>query len=615
MATARPRSAGSTNDEVVHPPGCHRLQARSTYPNSATSRPTSRIRAVNCGSRPKSSSWLLPASGGHRRDLRRRRLLQDGRHHGRDRAGPAGIRRPPQERAEARPGRVRGGGATWRRSSWAHPPIQQIFVYGTSARAYLLARDRAQRSESLAPHREPSTTGRSVKPALREALRGRRRRCRPEQLNADEMPRDCLSSRSRSAPENGLLAGIDKHLRPRLKARYARTARTALRRPGRGAEPTACGLCAGARRDGPVVATRRAGRAGHARRRRPPARGCPTAALHRPRRGLVVRIVVADLLRGDLRYRGAGRDAASSRRAACSRSPAGSLNRARPGRSGRRSHRCTAEGHQGSEPGELRSRGSSTRRLWPTPARAAPASGRRSRSPVRTATWPFPVPWSGSGDWPQRRPADLPLSAAATRPPLVTAGGPFDSGDIELPMRLFLGAGRRPPRGAPRVTSTSRNLVLSGDLAAPGRTVDQIVHPAALVNHVAAVQRTVRAERCRYGRADPPGADHTAEALRLPVVPSPWPPARAGVFDEEMDMRAGGGTSDDERLRERLCDQQVGRRGAAPRGPRPLRAAGDRLPFRDLPRPPPLGGRAQCSRHVHPPGAQPDRTGMAPGSF
>ena len=58
---------------------------------------------------------LLQATRGHRRTLRRRRLVPHRRRDGRARTRPAGLRRPPQQRAQAVAGRVRhrlqaGGG-------------------------------------------------------------------------------------------------------------------------------------------------------------------------------------------------------------------------------------------------------------------------------------------------------------------------------------------------------------------------------------------------------------------------------------------------------------------------------------------------------------------------
>ena len=66
---------------------------------------------------------VLQAPRRHRRGVRPRRLLPHRRRDGRDRAGPAGLRRPEQERAQAVSGRVRrrreAGGDLRRRTAGA----------------------------------------------------------------------------------------------------------------------------------------------------------------------------------------------------------------------------------------------------------------------------------------------------------------------------------------------------------------------------------------------------------------------------------------------------------------------------------------------------------------
>ncbi|MFW0788228.1 carboxylic acid reductase [Gordonia sp. CPCC 205333] len=92
------------------------------------------------------------------------------------------------------------------------PPIQQLFVYGNSARPYLLAvvvptpelRDRYPDDDVL--RRQILTTLRS---------NGER-----NNLAAAEIPRDVIIERTPFSLENGLLTGIRKLARPQLKERY-----------------------------------------------------------------------------------------------------------------------------------------------------------------------------------------------------------------------------------------------------------------------------------------------------------------------------------------------------------------------------------------------------------
>ncbi|HSV47726.1 MAG TPA: carboxylic acid reductase [Ramlibacter sp.] len=96
-----------------------------------------------------------------------------------------------------------------------HPLIRQVYLYGTSERAYLLA--------AIVPNEEElvrlgiAGDGKAIKAALREAVQAV---AQAEALNAYEVPRDFLVEHEPFSTENGLLAGIGKYLRPNFKARY-----------------------------------------------------------------------------------------------------------------------------------------------------------------------------------------------------------------------------------------------------------------------------------------------------------------------------------------------------------------------------------------------------------
>lgn len=92
------------------------------------------------------------------------------------------------------------------------PLIKQIFLYGTSSRAFLLA--------VIVPNPDmlsPSDTETDIKQKLRAAIK---KIADAEHLHAFEVPRDFLIEPEPFSVENGLLAGVGKVLRPALKARY-----------------------------------------------------------------------------------------------------------------------------------------------------------------------------------------------------------------------------------------------------------------------------------------------------------------------------------------------------------------------------------------------------------
>ncbi|MEV7748975.1 carboxylic acid reductase [Streptomyces griseofuscus] len=93
------------------------------------------------------------------------------------------------------------------------PAVRQIFLYGNSARAYLLAvvvptRDALDRADG---------DTRRLRTALRESLRSL---AAEAGLNSYEVPRDLLVETEPFSQENGLLSGVRKPLRPALTKRY-----------------------------------------------------------------------------------------------------------------------------------------------------------------------------------------------------------------------------------------------------------------------------------------------------------------------------------------------------------------------------------------------------------
>jgi fatty acid CoA ligase FadD9 len=93
------------------------------------------------------------------------------------------------------------------------PLVRQIFVYGNSERPYLLAVV-VPTADALARGGEDVE---SLKPLLRESLQ---RIAKEAELNSYEIPRDFLIESEPFRAENGLLSDSHKLLRPRLRDRY-----------------------------------------------------------------------------------------------------------------------------------------------------------------------------------------------------------------------------------------------------------------------------------------------------------------------------------------------------------------------------------------------------------
>jgi fatty acid CoA ligase FadD9 len=84
------------------------------------------------------------------------------------------------------------------------PLIRQIYIYGNSERSFLLA---------VVVPTEDVLDSSVIRESLREIARD-------NQLNGYEIPRDFLIEKEPFSLANGLLSGVGKFLRPKLKARY-----------------------------------------------------------------------------------------------------------------------------------------------------------------------------------------------------------------------------------------------------------------------------------------------------------------------------------------------------------------------------------------------------------
>ncbi|MEU9485637.1 carboxylic acid reductase [Streptomyces decoyicus] len=92
------------------------------------------------------------------------------------------------------------------------PLVHQIFLYGNSSRAYLLA---------VVVPTHSAIEQASDEPALKATISGSLQRIAKEaRLNSYEIPRDLLIETEPFSQENGLLSDSTKHIRPRLKDHY-----------------------------------------------------------------------------------------------------------------------------------------------------------------------------------------------------------------------------------------------------------------------------------------------------------------------------------------------------------------------------------------------------------
>ncbi|WP_067674273.1 carboxylic acid reductase [Nocardia miyunensis] len=94
----------------------------------------------------------------------------------------------------------------------ASPLVRQIYVYGSSERSYLLAVV-VPTPESLAAHPDTADLTTAITESLQQVARA-------AELNSYEIPRAILLETKPFTLDDGLLSGIGKLLRPKLKERY-----------------------------------------------------------------------------------------------------------------------------------------------------------------------------------------------------------------------------------------------------------------------------------------------------------------------------------------------------------------------------------------------------------
>lgn len=98
-----------------------------------------------------------------------------------------------------------------------HALVKQVYLYGTSERSYLLG-VLVPSEEALHEMGIALDDTAAIKAALREAVK---QVARNESLHSYEVPRDFIVEREPFSTENGLLAGIGKYQRPKFKERYS----------------------------------------------------------------------------------------------------------------------------------------------------------------------------------------------------------------------------------------------------------------------------------------------------------------------------------------------------------------------------------------------------------
>ncbi|MGV3768615.1 MAG: carboxylic acid reductase [Sphingobium phenoxybenzoativorans] len=96
-----------------------------------------------------------------------------------------------------------------------HPIMSQVFLYGSSSRSYLLAVIVPNRAvlDDMGIAGDDAAIRAEIRKALQEIARN-------EKLNAYEVPRDFILEHEPFSTINGLLAGVGKYARPNLKAHY-----------------------------------------------------------------------------------------------------------------------------------------------------------------------------------------------------------------------------------------------------------------------------------------------------------------------------------------------------------------------------------------------------------
>ena len=416
-------------------------------------------------------------------------------------------------------------------------------------------------------------------------------------LQSYEIPRDFLVETRPFTLENGLLTGIRKLARPQLKERYGDRTRAALHRAGRrpGRRP-ADAAPDGANR--PVLET--VSRAAVALLGAASSDAAPDAQFTDLGGDSLSALTFANLLheifgcrRAGRRDRQPGQRPAGHRRLRRGQRPAGKRPTLRRGARPRR-HRGAC---QRPDAGQVHRRGHPGRRT------GAARPGREVRTVLLTGAtgflgrylalewlermdlvdgkviaWSAPSRRGGAGapgrDLRQRRPeAARPLPELAADHLEVIAG---DKGEANLGLD-------------------------AGDLAAAGRHRRPDRRPGRPGQPRAALQPAVRPQRRRHRRADPDRADHARSSRSPTSRRSAWA-TRSSPGSSSRTPTSGRSAppADRRQLRQRLRQQQVGRRGAAARGARPVRPAGRGVPLRHDPGRHHLRGTAQRAGHVHP---------------
>ena len=475
------------------------------------------------------------------------------------------------------------------------PLVRQIYVYGNSARPYLLAVV-VPTEDALVRHDADE-----LKPLISQSLQDVAKKAG---LQSYEVPRDFIIETTPFTAENGLLTGIGKMARPKLKQRYGDRLEQLYAELAEGHANDLLEL----RRDGasrPVLETisRAAaallGAAGSDLRRDAhfsdlggdSLSALTFANLLREIFDIDVPVAIivspATDLQGIADYietqRQPGVRTADVRLGARARRGRG----ARPGCQVGQVHRREDAGH---------------RPDTAAPERAGPhrAAHRRDRLPGA-----LPGPGMARAGIAGRRDADL-SGAGQGR-----CGGAqdrldktFDSGDPALLAHYRDLAGEHlevivGDKGQANLGLDQQTWQRLAD------TVDLIVDPAALVNHV-----------LPYSQLFGPNVVGTAELIRIALTTKLKPytyVSTVGVpmlavppfHDEDADLRVVCPTPRTRRqLRQRLQQQQVGRRGAAARSPRAVRAAGGGVPLRHDPGRHPLRRSAQRARRLHPDDAE-----------
>ena len=120
------------------------------------------------------------------------------------------LRRPPQRRAQARPGRVRGrwgAGQHVRERQRGHPPDLRL----RERRARLPARRRRPEHGDRGARARPDPSEAELKALIRSELK---KVAEAENLRSFEVPRDFIIEMEPFSHENGLLSSIHKRMRP-----------------------------------------------------------------------------------------------------------------------------------------------------------------------------------------------------------------------------------------------------------------------------------------------------------------------------------------------------------------------------------------------------------------